>query len=92
MIKLDENYTIKADPYCWVLEATFVKMGTDKEGNPKEITSTEKWYPATFKQALLTYIDEILKEVPEINVILAKLNELEEKFDKLNLQRNDHLE
>jgi hypothetical protein len=90
-MKLDDNYTIKADPYCWVLEATFIKMGTDKEGNAKEITSTEKWYPATFKQAVLTYIDETLKEVPEINAILDKLNELERKLDNLNLQRNDHI-
>jgi hypothetical protein len=85
MIKLDKNYTLISDPYNWILRFEEVKEGKDKEGNLKEIISTKETYHANIKQAIMKYVDESLKNIPELALIIEKLESIEESLNGLKV-------
>ena len=85
MIKLDENYTIDSDNYNWILRYEKTYEGKDKDGNPKEQTSTNETFHGSLKQCILEYINETGKWCDSLIAILDKLNEVEVKIDNLNI-------
>ena len=85
MIKLDKNYTLISDSYNWILRVEKVKEGKDKEGNPKQVTSTKETYHANIKQAIMKYTDESLKNIPELTLIIEKLESIEDSLNGLKV-------
>lgn len=81
-MKIDDNYTIESDKYCWVL-----KYKSEGEINPntgKKILSTNETYHPTIKAALKKYMDSKLKDSDTVENVLERLNEVEQIINKIN--------
>ena len=87
MIKLDDNYTIDSDAYNWILRCEKTYMGKDKQGNPKEQTSINETFHASFKQCILEYINETAKECKDLISIIELLNHIEVKLDNFKIKK-----
>jgi len=86
MIKIDDKWHIKTDPYCFVLVNEFVPEENGKpKVNPKTgktmVTRYEQYYP-TLKKCLQAYCNEVLKECTDIQDVIRKIDELNKKIDE----------
>jgi hypothetical protein len=82
MIKLSDEYRIETDEYN-------VKLVYEREeekkvkGELKTVKSKKTLYYGTIKNALLSYVNKELKEVPGVvQDLIDRLEELEEKIDE----------
>ncbi len=89
MIKLDENYTMTPDAYCWVLKYEGLKNKIVK-GELKEVKDIRIMYPSTAKKALELYLDERLKDSnsKSIQDLLRAINKVEEIISNLKIKYN----
>ena len=72
-IILDENYTLVASEYNWILK--YEKEGeiSPKTGKPK--VSRDETYHKTINQALAAYVDKKLKTGHEISADILAISE-----------------
>lgn len=77
-IKLDDQFTIQADPHCWIL--TRVRFGetNPKTGKPKR--SHDVSYHADLKTALIKYLDICSKASSEVLEVLERLSSVEQSI------------
>lgn len=80
MTVLDENYTLEQDSFNWILKYKSERIGEDKDGNEKIITSTDESYHGTINFALKKYCDNIKKDH---NESVEKLIEVTERLEKM---------
>ena len=85
MIKLDDNFTIEKDQYCWTLKYKNTKTNIDKDGESKEITSSWSTYHPTIQMALKKYCDSILKIAESIRDVIILLNKVHDKISILEI-------
>jgi hypothetical protein len=79
-MKIDEEYYIEIDSFCWTLTFERTKYNDEKG---KNITTTNRTYHASLKQALNTYVDVALKPVPDVTMVIKALGEIETKIENL---------
>jgi len=86
VIKLDEHFTIEADPYAWLLreqrEETKIVKGEEKTIKSKNVT-----YHSNITQALKKYIDTSLKHLERSEEYFTVLMEC-----MLNIERSFNIE
>ena len=70
-MKLDENYSIEKDPYCWILR--YEKTGEINEKTGKPIQTLNETYHNSTKQALAEYLDCIIGDNFEVIGILESI-------------------
>lgn len=83
MVVLDKNFRIENDSF----EYTLIKeqdTGRVNEKTGKKIISTDHWHFPNLKLSLKKYVNESLKVCDGVEEILTKLNELNEKIDKIS--------
>lgn len=81
MIKLDKNYRIEEDAHSWNLVYEGKGPVNPKTGKPKKLYDIS--YHANLKQALSTYLDKSLKGSTELQGVLARLSEVEQRIQSL---------
>lgn len=79
-MKIDEEYYIEIDSLCWTLIYERTKYNEEKG---KNITTTNRTYHSSLKQALNTYVDSALKPVPDVTMVIKALGEMETKIENL---------
>lgn len=86
MIKLDENFTIEHDTFCWTLKFQKENEVPDKKngGTKKVITKNETYHPS-IRSALSKYCDSCLKIDGDASRLIDKINELEGIIQNLNI-------
>lgn len=84
-MKLNEDFDLKHDGSCWVLEKNQVTENISKKTG-KPIVSSDKWYYPSIKQALRKFVNESLVEVNSVNLLLERLDEVEETISKIRLK------
>lgn len=78
MIRIDENYWLEKDQYCWILNYESKRLGKDKEtGGEKEITSSRQTFHADIYQALRSYTDQAAKSADNYDELIAKLEKID---------------
>ena len=82
-IQIDDNYFISHDNLSYSLHFITERIGKDKEGNNKTYMSKETYYYGSLKMALLRYIDMSLKINGDVNTLLGKLKDIEDKIENL---------
>lgn len=83
MIILDDNWTVKEDTACWILEYKHEGAINPKTGKPK--ISLQTFYCANLKHALATYLDESLKGSTEIQDVLNSIREVSNTIETMVL-------
>lgn len=89
MIKLDENYSIKTDPYNFVLFYLKEEEYKDEDGETKIRTSKDKWFFPTLRNCLDKYFNESLKPAENVQdlwnrIEIAEFNIAEALGSKCN--------
>ena len=79
MIKLDENYRIEPDSSNWALHCE--KAGGRNPKTGEQGTSRTVSYHGRLEYALRQYLDDSLKDCPDIQTMFAKIDELHTRFD-----------
>lgn len=79
-MKIDDLYSIEIDTYCWTLVYENTRFD---DGLGKEITTRNRSYHATLAQALNCYVDQSLKAVPDVSMVIKALGGLEAKIESL---------
>ena len=83
-MKLDENYTIDSDKYCWILR--YKKVGDINPKTNKPTVSTDETFHPTIKSALVRYCDSANKGSETISEVLMRIGELNDRISKLNIK------
>ena len=87
MIKLDENYTVEHDTYCWTLKFKKEKEVTDEETKQtKVVVSKNESFHASLKDALKKYADQSLKIEGSVFDLISKIKDLEKLIMNLKLK------
>ncbi len=86
-MKLSENWGLEFDTYNVTLVCTEVKKKMGKDGEEKEYESRECFYFGTIEQALKSYVRKTLIESKDIQEVLRKISELDEKIEQLKLEK-----
>jgi len=73
MIKLNENWALKADKYCWILENHYIGKNK-KTGEPKPQVNTT--YHGTLEQVAHKLLDAEVKECESIEAMYDKIDSL----------------
>lgn len=81
MIKLDEEFSLEQDKFCWMLN--FRREGEINPETLKPIVSSKTTYHGSLKFALLNYMDECLKPADSVKDLLVRLNMVENRILKL---------
>jgi hypothetical protein len=81
MIKIDENWNIETDSYCFKLIHTFKSGNIRKNG--EEITGRDETYHPTLRKCLLWYCNEVTKDCDDIKAVIKKIDELNAKIESL---------
>lgn len=74
-IKLDEDYRIYRDQYCWALIYEHKGEINPETGKPR--TTIRRTYHGTVKQAGLKYLDEVLTGHESLEKMLKQLEATE---------------
>lgn len=86
-MKLDEFYTLKGKKYNWELIYNEPTGEINPETN-KEIVKTDKWYFPKLEQVLHRYIEEAVKPLDDAQLILKKLQEIDETIQNIKINNN----
>ncbi len=78
MIQLDENYRIEEDSVSWNL--IYEKEGEINPDTGKPIMSRDASYHATLKQALVAYLDKSLKGSTDVQGVIDRIAEAEQRI------------
>lgn len=73
-MKIDENYTIEPDAYCWILKYEEKTGRLNKKG--REVITSKEWFVPTLASGLKRYSDESLKKCKELSDVLNKQKEI----------------
>jgi hypothetical protein len=85
MIKIDENYWLGKDQYCWILNYESTRIGKDKEtGDEKEITSSRQGFHADIYQALRAYADQAAKTAEAYDHLIAELEKIDRTIKSIS--------
>ena len=76
VIQVGENYRIKPDQHCWILEIR--SEGKSRKGDPKD--SWKPLYYPTFEKIAAKIIDEEIKTKESLADILKMLEESKESL------------
>ena len=76
MIRIDKQWKIIVDENNYQLISEVESEGKDKEGNPKTIISTEKFYYPDIQCCMRRYLTESLRPSESVQQILSKINEV----------------
>lgn len=80
-MKIDSEYTLESDKYCWVLK--YAKEGDINPDTGKVIISRNETYHPSVKSALKRYMDAKTKDCKRVEDVLNRLNEVEETINKI---------
>ena len=80
-MKIDENYNLEPDKYCWVLR--YRKEGEINPDTGNRILSTDETYHPSIKLALKKYMDSKLKGCESLLEISERINEVETIINKI---------
>ena len=81
-MRIDDNYTIESDKYCWVLR--YKKEGEFNEATGKRKLSMDETYHPTVKAALKKYMDAKLKGSGAISELIERLENIEQLINNIN--------
>lgn len=79
-MKLDEFYTVEPDTACWVL--TYEKQGDINPKTGKPTISRDVSYHADLKQSLVAYLDKCLEPSTDIQDVIHRISEAENRIAK----------
>jgi hypothetical protein len=89
-ITLDENYRLEPDGYQWMLKYECKRTEIDEDTlEEKTVTSSDQWYHGELRFALRSYCDKALKPEPNVVALLAAVEALSDKIDKLFAVRQE---
>ena len=80
-IKLDDEFTVQSDPYCWVLTREAFGEINPRTGKPKRSVHTS--YFPDLKTALAEYLDLSCKPSSEVLEMIARLAAAQEKIEEV---------
>lgn len=79
-LKIDDEYYIEVDSFCWTLTHERTKYNEEKG---KYITTTNRTYYSSLKQALNAYVDFSLKPIPDVAKVINVIDQMETKIENL---------
>lgn len=86
-MKLDDNFRIEEDAYCWTLVERLKprkKKDTEEvkvDANGEIVYNEERTYHGTLAQALTKYLDLSLKGSEQVRDVLTRLREAEKRIE-----------
>lgn len=80
-LKLDEDYRIEKDQYCWTL--VYEHFGDINPATGKRTRTINRSYHGTIDQVLKKYVDNCCKVPDDITSLLGTLEKLNQSIDLL---------
>lgn len=84
-MKLDDDFSVEGKAYEWTLKLVR-KTDQINPKTDKPVVNRDEWHYPSLRMALKKYLDESLKKSKTIDAILVRLDEIEDKINRLTVK------